>query len=369
MQNNITLTTLSPLHIGSGTALQPNTEYLYFENENAIALLDEHKVLEIIGTENLGQWVSCIDNNQSLLALLRQRKKDLKASDIAKIILPACGKVGSTQSLRQQLRSGNGQPILPGSSLKGAIRTALFAKMVFDDTEKKATKRANLQNNRGVFSDTALMKAYMGNDPNQDILRLLQVGDALFDSTDAVLTQSINLYMNGRNEDWRIKKEISQDVEVIPQGATTTCAIKFNETLFEKGRSSGLFSSKVRTLLPLDSLFHIINLQTQDLIDGRLAFWEKEGKPAPMDLFCEELERVLAISESCYPNECVIRLAWGTSYRNMTGGWQSILDDDLYDSLVKAVRPRTPVDLPFSKTTRFVEGGMPLGFVKMKFEV
>ena len=115
---HVLVETLTPLHIGSGRMLQGNTEYLYFSNEREVALVSEHKVLDIIGEENLDTWTGIIGRGDDLLEYLNKRRPGLKPIDTSRRLLPVLGKrsPGGNQTIREQLFSGNGQPILPGSS-------------------------------------------------------------------------------------------------------------------------------------------------------------------------------------------------------------------------------------------------------------
>ena len=68
---NISLTTLTPVHIGTGRDLQGSTEYLWFDQNNEAVVLDDEKVLNILGEEQMSQWIACIDKGEPLIPLLR----------------------------------------------------------------------------------------------------------------------------------------------------------------------------------------------------------------------------------------------------------------------------------------------------------
>lgn len=358
--STIKLTTLTPLHIGSGTEYQPEFEYLYFEQERKVAVVDAEKVLDILGADNLHQWVACIDNNQRLKALLDQRKSDLKASDVALRPIPA--KHFPSRPIREQLHSGNGSPLLPGTSLKGAIRTAVWAELMLDNTQLAKDKR-NLGNEdrRGGFrwSDQPLSKLFFGNDPNHDIFRLLQVGDAAFTDTAVYQTDVINK----RGSSWEIKASVRQFVEAIPAGASSTTEIRFNELLNQRARDQ---FNRNAAKLQLEQLFPLINRHTKRLVEDEADYWEETaGNPEILEDFVEEMNKIVKAIDTCQPNECILRTGWGSGFRSMTGDWHGAMTDDDYERLLKSVRPRHSVDLIFPKSMRFVKRGMPLGFVML----
>jgi CRISPR-associated protein Csm5 len=359
---NIKIQTLTPVHIGNGTELQGNTEYLYFDKENVIAVLDAEKVLAILHEDNISHWVSSIEKGESIMPLLKQRKPDLIAEDVALKIIPLS--IETKKPIRQQMQTANKQALLPGSSLKGAIRTAVFAKALMEK-ETYATDRRNLgtPDSRGGFrwSDSPLSKILLGSDPNHDIFRLLQVGDAGFTKTEVYQTDVINKYGNS----WRIKNEITQFVEAIPKGEETIFRLNYNNTL--KMRSQSLFNDNA-SKLELKTLLPLINAHTKRLVDDEIKYWDgKEGNPDALGNYVEEMQSIASHINSCTQNECVLRLGWGTGFRSMTGDWHGVMTDDDYYPLIQSLRRGYPEDLIFPKTTRFLKDGVPLGFVKMSF--
>ncbi|MBR5335652.1 MAG: hypothetical protein IKV23_05200, partial [Bacteroidaceae bacterium] len=54
-RHTIKLETLTPIHIGSGTFLQNNVEFV--RSDQTLYIIDPQKLLTIIGTEKLDDWV------------------------------------------------------------------------------------------------------------------------------------------------------------------------------------------------------------------------------------------------------------------------------------------------------------------------
>lgn len=356
---NIKIQTLTPVHIGSGTELQGNFEYLYFRDEKKVAVIDAEKVLGILGEDNIAQWMACIDNKQPLLPVIQQRKRDVKAEDVALRVIPLS--IGTDKPIRTQIQTGSGHALLPGSSLKGAMRTAVWASWIMDNTKTVQDTR-NLKDFRGNWSDESVSRAVFGNDPNHDIFRLLQVGDTQFLKTEGYETNVINFYSNN----WKLKQEITQFVEAIPAGQNATVRLNYNN-LLRKRVGSDYFNNQA-SQLDLHELFPLINTHTQRLIDDEVKFWDETvGNPEALSDYVPEMERVQSIADSCAKNECVIRLGWGSGFRSMTGDWHGEMNEDDYFRLIKSLRPKHPEDLTYPKTTRFIKGGKPLGFLKLSF--
>jgi len=193
--------TLTPVHIGSGRLFQGNFEYLYFQNEKTVAIIDEEKVLSIIGEENMDKWLSIIENSEDLLKYLRTRNNTITADDVSLRKLEVIGIPPQfDKTIREQIHSGNGKPILPGSSIKGAIRTAIFTELLEIEQElvKKDSnikiKRFDYKQKKEIsyFTDKPLMEHFFGKDAKEDFFKLLRIGDVQFDKTVCILTETVN---------------------------------------------------------------------------------------------------------------------------------------------------------------------------------
>jgi CRISPR-associated protein Csm5 len=326
---NVEIETLTPVHIGSGIELQSNFEYLHFAAENCLVLIDEKKVLDIIGEDRINQWVACIEKKESLLALIRQRKPDLTPQDVAQRIIPLSTKgIVEQKTVREQLHSGNGQALMPGSSLKGALRTAVWAYLVRQN-EKDVAKGHKLgrtrYDNRAQqdvidYKDATLMGEFMGKNPNEDIMRLLQVGDATFETTICYRTDVAN--HKPQDESWALKPSILQYVEAIPAGKKTQSRLSFQETL--RQRAQGLFNPNADLIQP-DVLFDLVNKHTRKVIADDLKFLEgKANSPLVYGDYIDTMNGIMDKIDMCGTRSCILRLGYGTGYRSMTGDWLDI---------------------------------------------
>lgn len=363
----VKIQTLTPVHIGSGREIQNGFEYLYFPQERKVAVLDPEKILQHIGEENLHLWVSCIEKGEKITEKLPQLR-DKTSADVAERSITAhqpCAK-----PVREQLRSGSDQALLPGSSLKGALRTVVFGETMLDNPKLAKEKRnLGMVDYRGGFrwSDAPLQKNLFGQDPNHDIFRLLQVGDAHFGATEVFKTQIVN--MKGKN--WVIDrgegKQISPEawVEALPPGAEATAEIRFNEMLKSQADKFKTFNSNA-SKLQLHTLFRLANAFTERLVSDEINYWTtKADAPEGFDEYVPELKGLLETTKNCSENECVLRLGWGSGFRSMTGDWQGEMHDDDYDALVNSLRSRKYEGLMFPKTVRFSGAGVPMGFIKL----
>lgn len=374
---HVLVETLTPLHIGSGQLLQGNTEYLYFANERTVAVVDEHKVLAIIGDENLDKWVDIIGRGDDLLDYVAKRKPGVKPTDTSRRVLSVVGKrsPGGNQTIREQIFSGNGQPMLPGSSLKGAIRTAVFNALIrHNPTPARAIQSFKDTDSRGnpKYKGGTLEKKYLGQDPNHDVFRLLRIGDAHFDQTVCLLSETLNELGDGTFE---MKDSVKQFIECIPAGVETICRVQIPSEL--KARLNETRYREVAAKIPhrermeWSLLLADINANTKRLIQKELNRYQSQSLPNEAREYLDSLKNMITDLQT---NQCVIRVGFGTGYLNMTGGWAEEqwhnvpgidFKKEIAD-LAEGVRRNgryNSFSLP--KSRKMTLGGLPLGYLKL----
>ncbi len=365
--------TLTPVHIGNGIELQQNIEFLFDKNERKIAVIDDKKVLNIIGEENIDKWVSIINNNESLFSYLKKRKNDFSLSDVAKRQMNVYGSnIQNNKSLKLQMLNGTGLPTIPGSSIKGAIRTAVLSNIILN----KKFLSYNIQtsdikhiNKYGKTKWTAkyIENKIFGKDAKNDVFRFLNIGDAYFNyETIATNMQVLNFTQNN----WNFKRGSNQLVEVIGLDAEAELNININKNIYNTDfLKKANISSDISFLNNLETLFEIIKTQTLFLLEKEIHFWNNQDvQIVNIDNYISNLENLLNITKNCKNNETVLRVGHGSGWDFITGAWakySTILNDNDWNSLsYKLSRRNAPF---FPKTRKMDEDADILGFVKLVF--
>jgi len=384
-QNNITLTTLTPLHIGSGKEYAGNFEFLYFKEAGKIVIVDDVKVLQIIGKEHIDEWVKVIDQKKNLYDFLKSYRHDLAVEDVAQYVMDAPTNLPtSSQSIKQFMQDGVGKHYIAGSSLKGAIRTALLTYLIKQEPAFVAQKKNLGVENRNSFNfkDSEIVKHYLGIDPNHDILRLLQVGD-FYPTQASAETQCLKSgIMNLFNNGWNYKREQYGFVECLPAKTKNQGTIHINENL-KKAIETKVREGKERNFLTqhfqhltLPALFKIINDHTLELIESEIVFWEDEDKNEDIEDYLTILEDMKEIAKNITDKTCIMRVGAGSGWDFMTGGWakakdkngEYMLEDEIWDTMKRSLRYKKSYsdDVIFPKT-RKLSNNQPLGFVKLNY--
>lgn len=204
----ITLHTRSPVHIGTGKKYYPNEYFISSAKSGTdfISRIDQSRLFAALGRELADELVETIDENFQLTSFLRDHKIDA----IALRRYRAVNRTGekSPGEIREAIKTAD-IPYIPGSSVKGSLRTALIWNAIKDDPPRfcDAIDRELERDQRGrgkrFIGDTyvgevlALKPAGVNGrlDPRYDLLRFLQVADCMPEkehlSVEAVQTYSL----------------------------------------------------------------------------------------------------------------------------------------------------------------------------------
>jgi CRISPR type III-A-associated RAMP protein Csm5 len=324
---NIKLTTLTPLHIGSGRIFRQNIDCLDFSQEKAWGIIDEHKILRIIGSENIDKWISKIENEQSIIDLIQSRKKDLKAADISLRVLKKGNNSNHppiTQELREQLHTHNHIPLLPGSSIKGGMRTAVFKKRLLADIFSGTLQisRNRDTNRKGEFVDKEIGKAILGKTPNDDPFRFIRISDFHFKLTEAWIAGSFNY---NRWEDKRLK----QWIELIPDKSVSYGTLDVGGTrygLLRDGKYQSEGFRKIQEIISHEALFKTINAFSKEMIAAEIKWAESKNNldSSTIEEYLSTLQEISKEMASLSSSRsCILRIGYGIGAKYMTGDWQS----------------------------------------------
>ena len=208
---NVLLTTKSPVHIGSGDSYFP---FLYIkQSDNKLMVFDEEEVLtklsELGKSEEFNKIIKSNkgDNNKMYddIRLLYENKITGKQISCEPNVLR------NNPDIARTMYSNDGRPYIPGSSVKGSIRTAYLAykKRQFENNNDNSSiiegKRLNAMNDKQKFS------------VELDPFKFLKVSDFIsldFDNNTEIRAE-YNLMKTGKNISSLANGAV---LEVIPSG-------------------------------------------------------------------------------------------------------------------------------------------------------
>lgn len=135
----LTLTTHGPLHIGSGQTM-PRKEYILDSKKATVYFLREQKFFDLLIRNGLVDLFEgfCMRNGGDLYSFLHG-ECGLNDAQIAPAVLyqvsagDALDADHTLKDISRFMRDNQGRAYIPGSSIKGALRTALLYHMIADD--------------------------------------------------------------------------------------------------------------------------------------------------------------------------------------------------------------------------------------------
>jgi len=364
---SIKITILTPVHIGSGVKLKKGIDF--FIKKDKFGVVDDKKILSIIGEDQIGIWVSAIDKGESILPYIEKRKPGYKLTDISKRVYPLTSTSG-TKDAREMMHTPLGNPIIPGSSLKGAIRTALWDK--YGDANIKLDDIINIWHGNISYKDKNLSKKIFGKNPNKDILRFLQITDAIFHNDNCGKVEVVNV-LTLKNDGWKIK-HFEEYAECISPESNADFRIKIAKDTLIKNINKNFIKNdnKTNSLQSISGLFSICNDYYKKMLDKEIEFFKQDidlKNDEKLDKYLSILKELRNTAENL-KNGCILRLGHGTGYRFMTGNKidsENIKDDD-FKQILKNIRKDWRGrydDWLFIKSRKMTKNGMPLGFVKL----
>ena len=394
------LTALSPVHVGNGEFLVRDVDYL--EEEGKTYVIDVERLFELLALSPaaLDEYSSGRAHLTRLLERLRVRPERVASWAYS-------GRLGVPRVLLLA-RNARGQPLLPGSALKGALRTLVVWALSFDFDEGArdwvssreaaavmgpAIETASDWDSRpGDAVERALLVAPAARrsgapDHGGDLLRCLGVSDCLVRDTDLEVSRVQVLTATPEGPAWKASERgararprpddpaaASLGVEALRPGATATLTLRFDglyellrgepppaeRRLFEAARAE-LDFEPWRIDIPFQVAVHSRNLGLAVCYRERRFF--EERKLYDLARFYIDLEQ--KIQKAAGSEAIFARLGWGSGWEAMTGGIA-------HDRARERARRRFGLGregYPFPKSRKLmVEGSkpiLPFGWVRL----
>ena len=339
---------LTPVHIGDGSEIEPY-EYVIDEQFHKI---DLSKLLLNLSSEDQKQFnklletdiVACREfiknkfQGKGFVIYSSQISEEIRSIYIGKIDDPR------NQLLIYPFLRGNSHlPYIPGSSLKGALRTALIFNLLEKDCLDKERvdileanllkcERGWLDRDQGIFITKGL-------DPQKDPFRCIKIGDVMLPQ-DSTIIQRI-IAVSKKNENIQ-----SMNIQLIKE---TTCSgftskplcitteIRYDDQLSKKNRD-------IKKKITIEEIIDTNKIFSEKVINHEL---KKYFNNHPTSDVYKKLKDCWSELKN---NEFMFRLGWGSGYNSMTVN-------------LKLSHPK------LVKTRKLINGSIPIGWIKGKIEI
>lgn len=372
--SKVKIQTLTPVHIGSGEFLKNNSDFVVHKegNDSFISIISPKKILDLIGVDHINDWVSLIERKGDTKEYVSKIAKNATPRSYAvRTLANYASSIKKDDTLKECIHDGMGRAYIPGSSIKGAIRTAVLATMA-----NGINGLENLViNQRKIVSAKQVEAKLFGGDPNSDVFRFVKIGDAYFGKGCELSTRVVNLNIREKKELKDTSKP--QLVEAIGVDWESEFQMKVDSANYNWVRNHWAFDNpKIRPLgsLPeqirsISSLFELINEHTGKLVKDEIKYWKEVVNAGYVgaEEYIENMDLILDEVKSCKEGqECVLRIGHASGWRFMTGAWSENLDNFDRD-IVPSARPKNYnyQQYDFPKSRRLDEDCDIFGFVKL----
>lgn len=385
----------TPLHIGSGEELKNNYDFIMDNSKPFI--VDIKQTLDSIRADD-PQLNKYYDRAEiETLVKIAGQKYGYPLPAFSKTLSPpnpgynppARGSVReeNIKTIREQLKDVFFRPIIPGSSLKGAMRTALWAESLHQSNPCRAKLKERLhealQNGdkkRKKKIEKKIEQDIFGKDPATDIMRSLHISDGYFETNHLQLgdVRAANVCghilkwkplgdnKHNRNNQTQWEKAKGIFIEVLGKGAKAKLIFSWDEFLLSEmswWKPCDLENQKNLSVKNFQDLKKTLNSHALRISSHENNFF-KNYKYPPATEFYRNLKKDIEKDE----DSAWLRVGWGNGWTGMTGLTQSLLDLDEMRNLIYKFNRKTPENI-YPKTRRLLVQDhspcLPLAWVKI----
>ena len=354
----LTIKTLTPLHIGSGSKLREDFDFflhdgsVYFVNQGALYALLLDNLIKKLGEEKAGQSIRQISGKKiselikfkhcSIDQLVDPQNRVVRNRISADAFLD---KGLSQRELSVLLKSVENEPYLPGSSIKGSLRSSFFRFLNPDKIE------INYRENRGrydsrVADDILERKKFLARQnvswrefPHYDIWRGVQITDTSTCKSDQIKLACASVYP--------LKESQNLDLylEVIPEETTFQASLALDAWLFleasnrgtQQGHQTGYSEEHLKSFREMPASIYE---DSKELLRQEIRFiqhLQSEHRVDDIDQLRMTISHFDAIARMpVKPNEFITTMGFGTGWLAKTLGHhlQEQLSDEQFDEMV-----------------------------------
>ena len=308
---DLTVSVLTPLHIGTGREFLNEYDYAIHNGRtwrlNESALLDAQDVEDPALVEKLAQTPPA--------QLLRSPDYRPDSGLFRYVVRGTPRSSAEGAQLREQIKDVFDRPYLPGSSLKGALRTAL-AWNIWQQRDMRPDIRKI--DRRRQWAAQTYEREIFGRDPNHDLLRALHVSDS------ASVDPERLLILNARVMNRRGGLAAPIEMEAVAPDTQFHLTLKVDDALFSELAVRNKLQQKVKDLftdLPRTVQNHSLNLARQEL--KWLAGIDNATRIAA------EYRQMVDFTPKA--TQFLISVGWGTGWESKTFGSHLQKNEDLME--------------------------------------
>lgn len=371
---------LTPVHIGSGVKLANGIDFT--ATRDTVTIVPQAELMKYFES-NPNEMQKFIDGNYKL--------DKITIGDLGKKYQIKGARVNEINEFE---RDGFGKPYIPGSSIKGAIRTALLKQLFISLPPERQNElledSENFKKGESWASEHILNEIF-GKETNYNLMRTVQIYDAHFETDTDIERLHILSLKNESEYGWKrmgkdrntgkpfplqddSKKSTALFVEVLPIGAIGYFSVSINSFLMNDPIAKSELNFKQNALEKITHFISTINTFSKEKLEKEKKFFEDLKNPTKLSSLINEIDKLIKSFSLLSKDEIILRISWGSGWKGMTGDLIDELKDnnnnkwlDIFRRKYNLGKKHFPI---FPKTRRIVfDGNEPkylLGWIKIK---
>jgi len=331
---------LTPIHIGSGDEIEP---YEYVIKDGKLYKINLADFLYQLSPSEQEEFDNLLSSN---IVQLRQFIRDKVAlNKFSEFNIDVSKNVESIyetkfQNLHNQLIIAPftrelSFPFIPGSSIKGAIRTAVIFELIqgnVDETMRKDVFEAELlKSQRGFFDEKKQQFVTTGLDGSKDPFRAVKITDVRLPVYSTYIERVETFSKKTKKPlDIQLFKEVTYSL-FSNKPITLSLELRIDDQLISRSRKIKLKS------IDKDFIIKACNNLAQQIIIHELEYF----KDHPTVQIYSQIQK-----ECVNKDAFLLRIGWGSGF----------------DSMTVNLKKKTPKDI---QTRKLINGYLPLGWIKI----
>ena len=356
--SNIEVQVISPVHIGSGNR---HTQLNFIFHDQKITVIDQEKLLEQVGRDErtVNQFISQVERNVSIKDILESCHLsflDLEAYTITANVFQVPTEV--QEFIKDPFSLA---PYLPGSSIKGSLRSSLLRGAFLSDndkrecTDQKVLETIDQVNSyRRTPSASGDIEAEIfvpknisaSKRPNFDLNRAMVLTDSLPISTthlDIIETRLLSVQKNGHLE-YKLKannEPLCVHVEAIKPKSIFRLKMRRDLRIltgFGAARTLGLHQNRYSSLM--SRLVEYCRLASDQLLEEEILFYHSHCRPDLESWFVEKRD----LQNKANPNVFLLPIGWGSGFD--TKAITDLLEANTFKEVTKTYKNTSGLGYP-----------------------
>lgn len=308
---DIKIKTLSPIHIGAGIDKNWQRAADFVHTNGRIYVLDQRKVWLGLDDRQQQKYVDWLGSGR-FAEVERLIVDTLNLENISTNIFEYDGRLQSRE-IKTLMRNGLNEPYIPGSSIKGAMASALL-NFIYNGVKPQYYNDQTAKELLGTF-DRALGRYVRPYDSSEMATEINDV-------------DLYNLYQRAMRWEGAFKEDFRIILETFKENTEGVMRLSFATGLadfIKKQRGDVALPTYYKNTFgekPMENIFKIINNYTRTHAQRELAYFNQYNDHDDIELVIEQLEDIIKDIDKIGEQSCILRLSFGSGFHGITGDWR-----------------------------------------------